>query len=633
MGSGCTRYLPRARWHSVATCCLLAMLLASGVTQPALAAAADQGPSRKDILGDTPVPLAIPLTVAGEPTAAGLLLRLQIANLSTDLTTLTLRFRDRQAQDLRLPVVTRAGDGSDVSRGLVSSVTLAVRGWSSTEARATVSASGRTGWVEITAAPDVPVAVSAVLTQTLPDGRSTAVEAGAIEAYQQAWLLADQRENRSTSLHLVSLDPENDQAVKLVFRGAENECETTANLVAKGMAVVSIGESLPCSAGSLGPVEIQGAAGFAGVGRIDLESGGLALVRSLTGIRNPERLASPLEFWTVADGTVQFDYLQSAQCLDLRDVMLVGTSYTVHASGWQWRASETDEWEYVPGTNRTGQLCAYSPTDPGEYRAVADVSIDGVRALYASAGVVRKEAAGPPLQPTAPSPPASGEFQSQFSGTFVSVPPGEFVMGSTSEQARNDEQPLTTVKITKGFQIGKYELTLEEWELIMGTNVYSNDECGRNCPVVAVAFSDVEKYLERINQRDTEFNYRLPTEAEWEYAARAGATGDHYGELDEIAWYRGNSSPDGQPIGQKKPNAWGLHDMLGSVFEWTQTNYGPYPGGTVSDPVGPESGSRRVARGGSFLRGPEESRLSARGTFNWGSRLFHLGFRLVRTPK
>ena len=156
---------------------------------------------------------------------------------------------------------------------------------------------------------------------------------------------------------------------------------------------------------------------------------------------------------------------------------------------------------------------------------------------------------------------------------FVWVPPGEFRMGSTSSEADANEQPVTQVRISRGFWLGKYEVTQEEWQAVMGSNPSRFAGCG-NCPVERVSWDDAQQFIQGLNAREGPAVYRLPTEAEWEYAARAGTTGDRYGNLDAIAWYGQNSGGRTHPVGGKPPNAWGLHDMLGSVWEWVHDWYG-----------------------------------------------------------
>ena len=231
----------------------------------------------------------------------------------------------------------------------------------------------------------------------------------------------------------------------------------------------------------------------------------------------------------------------------------------------------------------------------------------------------------------------------EFDGIeFVQIPAGEFLMGSTSLEAPDHERPVTQVRISRGYWLGKHEVTQAEWEAVMGSNPSNFDECGPDCPVENVSWEDVQKFIRRLNAAVGEERYRLPTEAEWEYAARAGTSEDTYAGnltdpygrdpvLEGIAWYRRNSGGRTQPVGQKAPNAWGLYDMLGNVNEWVQDWYGDYPGGVVTDPRGPESGSVRVMRGGSWHFHSRCCRVTER----YGSPPGHgggsVGFRLLRT--
>ena len=223
---------------------------------------------------------------------------------------------------------------------------------------------------------------------------------------------------------------------------------------------------------------------------------------------------------------------------------------------------------------------------------------------------------------------------------FVWVPPGEFMMGSTSLADRN-EQPVTRVRISKGFYLGKYEVTQDEWQAVMGNNPSFFSGCG-NCPVEKVSWNDVQAFIEKLNARSREGRYRLPTEAEWEYAARAGTTTDTYAGdvtetflrinpvLNRIAWYPWNSEDRTHPVGGKEPNAFGLYDMLGNVWEWVQDRYGGYPGGVVTDPSGPDRGFTRVFRGGSWASYAKDCRSAARKRNVPESRFTDVGFRLVR---
>ena len=250
-----------------------------------------------------------------------------------------------------------------------------------------------------------------------------------------------------------------------------------------------------------------------------------------------------------------------------------------------------------------------------------------------SAGTAPAGRAGPgePAGTSATEAPRAGEARVFDGMEFAWVPAGEFRMGSTGAEAFGWESPVTRVRISRGFWLGKHEVTQAEWQAVMGTNPSGFDECGPNCPVEQVSWEDAQAFIRQLNGRAGGSRYRLPTEAEWEHAARAGTVGDRYApNLDAIAWYRDNSGDRTQPVGRKAPNAWGLHDMLGNVFEWVQDWYGGYPGGAVTDPGGPGSGSFRVFRGGSWNDNPWLCRASFR-IDKPGKRFRDLGFRLLRT--
>ena len=215
---------------------------------------------------------------------------------------------------------------------------------------------------------------------------------------------------------------------------------------------------------------------------------------------------------------------------------------------------------------------------------------------------------------------------------FVPIPAGEFRMGFTRSGAFDDEQPVTQVRISRAFYLGKYEVTQGQWEAVMGSNPSKFKNCGLDCPVESVSWDDVQAFIAKLNEMEGGPRYRLPTEAEWEYAARAGSTwGGRVANLDAIAWYSENSKDRTHPVGGKVPNAFGSHDMLGNVWEWVQDWYGDYPGGAVTDPRGPGSGSYRVRRGGGWLTHAGLCRSAYRFINPPDNRSFLLGFRLLRT--
>jgi outer membrane protein assembly factor BamB len=216
---------------------------------------------------------------------------------------------------------------------------------------------------------------------------------------------------------------------------------------------------------------------------------------------------------------------------------------------------------------------------------------------------------------------------------FVWIPPGTFVMGSPpTEEGRDSDEIQHTVTLTQGFWLSDHEVTQAEYRAVMGNNpsVFNGD----TLPVESVSWEDAVLYCQKLTERErasgritAQQAYRLPTEAEWEYAARAGTTGARHGDLDAIAWYSANSGGQTRPVKQKQPNAWGLHDMLGNVWEWCGDWYGAYPTGSVTDPPSPGSGSYRVYRGGSWIRGAGLARSASRNGDVPGFRSDYLGFR------
>jgi formylglycine-generating enzyme required for sulfatase activity len=189
---------------------------------------------------------------------------------------------------------------------------------------------------------------------------------------------------------------------------------------------------------------------------------------------------------------------------------------------------------------------------------------------------------------------------------FVQVNSGEFMMGCSvgDIDCNADERPIHHVQITKPFQIGKYEVTQAQWTSVMGSNPSTIK--GDDRPVETVNKDEAHQFLSKLNAQNDGYKYRLPTEAEWEFAARAGSATPYAGPLDEVAWYAGNSEDETHPVGKKKPNAWGLYDMEGNVKEWVEDTYSQnyYSSSPATDPTGPQGGQRggfggrRGGRGG-----------------------------------
>lgn len=206
---------------------------------------------------------------------------------------------------------------------------------------------------------------------------------------------------------------------------------------------------------------------------------------------------------------------------------------------------------------------------------------------------------------------------------FVFIPPGEFRMGTSLDDAETiawemenpdasrflDEAPVHTVAIRKGFWLGRTEVTQGQWYRIMGNKpgpaTYWQQADWQSLPVVSVSWHMAQRFITRLNQLDKRFSYRLPSEAEWEYAARAGSTSIRpvaVEQLSDYAWFIRNSGDVPHPVASRKPNAFGLHDMLGNAWEWVNDRYQPdtYTKTKRTDPQGPAKGASRVRRGGSY---------------------------------
>jgi formylglycine-generating enzyme required for sulfatase activity len=224
---------------------------------------------------------------------------------------------------------------------------------------------------------------------------------------------------------------------------------------------------------------------------------------------------------------------------------------------------------------------------------------------------------------------------------LIWVQPGTFTMGSDVTEPDRDkaEGPQTKVTLTKGFWLGKTEVTQGQYRALMGTNPSTFTTVGDDAPVERVSWDDAMAFAEKLTAREKSagrlpegYTYSLPTEAQWEYACRAGTTGSYAGEPGGMAWDKGNSGETTHPVAKKRPNAWGFYDMAGNILEWCYDWYGPYPGGSVTDPSGPERGHYRIARGGSWRMETKVGRSAARAGGSQGRLDYTLGFRLALTP-
>jgi Sulfatase-modifying factor enzyme 1/CHAT domain len=222
----------------------------------------------------------------------------------------------------------------------------------------------------------------------------------------------------------------------------------------------------------------------------------------------------------------------------------------------------------------------------------------------------------PPQTFVQPCPPVEG-----LDMEFVRIPAGNFSMGST----KGDEKPLHDITISRSFCLGVKEVTQQQWESIMGTNSVSSRSRGEDLPIAYVTWEEVQDFLSKVNKNAGRKIVRLPTEAEWEYAARG--SGGLPAEFNCL-----HDQVDGLgPVGRLRPNRWGLYDMCGNVWEWVEDWYGPYPKESAAvDPLGPKTGTQRVRRGGGYDSDPKHCRPGRRGREEPGSRANNLGFRVLR---
>lgn len=233
---------------------------------------------------------------------------------------------------------------------------------------------------------------------------------------------------------------------------------------------------------------------------------------------------------------------------------------------------------------------------------------------------------------------------------FVLIPAGEFVMGADDSGAYLCEKPSHRVAISKAFYMGCHEVTQAQWEAVMGFNPYDLDRSNPyyNLPGMAerithpahpatVSWEDAQQFIEKLNLLEGDNRYRLPSEAEWEYAARGGTSsiysfGDNIAHLSRYAWYNGDFATGGtHPVGQKQPNRWGLYDTHGNVWEWVQDWYSEsyYRQSPINDPRGPERGDSRSVRGGSWHQTATSWRVSYRKPYAPNYRGISIGFRIV----
>jgi formylglycine-generating enzyme required for sulfatase activity len=242
--------------------------------------------------------------------------------------------------------------------------------------------------------------------------------------------------------------------------------------------------------------------------------------------------------------------------------------------------------------------------------------------------------------------PVPAKMTNDIGMEFVWIPPGSFLMGSEYggllDKFLGDTKPIHEVTIGKGFYLGQHQVTQAQWQPLMGYN--SSHFKGENLPVEQVDWHAANLLIRWLNEKNDGYIYRLPSEAEWEYACRAGTTGEYPGDLDAMAWYGKNSGGKTHSVGSKQPNAFGLFDMQGNVWEWVQDWYhnsyqansgsAPIDGSAWLDWVGPDKPKVRVVRGGSWKDKAQFCRSAYRFRFDPDWRIFsYVGLRIVASAR
>lgn len=225
----------------------------------------------------------------------------------------------------------------------------------------------------------------------------------------------------------------------------------------------------------------------------------------------------------------------------------------------------------------------------------------------------------------------TAQLESNVEMEFMPIPAGSFLMGSNNGD--ENERPVHRVMLSKPFWLAKTEVTQRQYNQVMESN--PSHFQGSNNPVEKVSWNDAVSFCKKLTEIERRagrlpegFEYTLPTEAQWEYACRAGTTGDYAGSLDSMAWYGyEKAGKKTHPVGTKQANAWGLYDMHGHVWEWCSDWYGDYPSGSVKDPQGANSGSYRVLRGGGWYDGSSICRSAFRSRYSPAGTCYYLGFR------
>lgn len=295
-------------------------------------------------------------------------------------------------------------------------------------------------------------------------------------------------------------------------------------------------------------------------------------------------------------------------------------------------ALELSFWETIKNSTDAEDFKAYLERYPnGTFAALAKRRVAVLSAAAAHTPTTSgSETERSESRPTVKNGHLPASVTNRIGLTLVLIPPGSFMMGSTSA---DDEQPVHQVSIGAPFYLGKYEVTQAQWVAVMGSN--PSEFKGADQPVEHVTWEDAQAFIRKLNALDDGFEYRLPTEAEWEYACRAGTTGDFAGDLDALGWYEANSQGRTHPVGQKQPNKFGLYDMHGNVWEWC-ADMAPetYQGAPRDGSAWLSAGSgKRILRGGSWDHDSNHARSAYRHWFSPNHHTHGIGFRVAAVPR
>jgi formylglycine-generating enzyme required for sulfatase activity len=356
----------------------------------------------------------------------------------------------------------------------------------------------------------------------------------------------------------------------------------------------------------------------------------------------------------IADSVVRGDIRQTTQAAGGANV---GGGIHVNFGGRDGSRAEIAYEDFVMTVLECGGTVETARVRLEAHRRELGLSLVVARSIETACTDMHKPVAPPPSKPSEPAPgderaielPGGVELvlcwcPATTSAAWKAISGGEdfFWMGSPEgELGRYDGEMLHKVKLTQGFWMGKYPVTQRQWEAVAGDNPSHFKASGGDAPVENVSWDDIQSWLQKANRVAGRVGLRLPTEAEWEYACRAGTRSalnsgqdlvseDGYcPHLDQVGWYDENSDYKTHPVGELSANAWGLHDMHGNVWEWCQDWYGDYSSGVSTNPTGASSGSSRVLRGGSWYVNARYCRAAYRDGLGPGGRSDVIGFRVV----